>query len=146
MFQNVAFNHRLVGGFTNAESDSDEILSAQVVDQRNKAFVPAMPSARFQTDRMKGQIEIIMCDYDILKIDSEVVCQFPDRDAAQIHECLWLGKNNAVAVYLSLSDMGIKKGLIDRYIAFECQLIQDQKTRVVSAQPIPHPRISQSYD
>jgi hypothetical protein len=42
--------------------------------------------------------------------------------------------------------MGIKEGLIDGDILFERQLIQDQKTRVVSAQPIPYPRISQSYD
>jgi len=33
MFQDVPFNHRLAGGFSNAESDSDEILSAQVIDQ-----------------------------------------------------------------------------------------------------------------
>ena len=33
MFQDVPFNHRLEGGFPNAESDSDEILSAQVIDQ-----------------------------------------------------------------------------------------------------------------
>jgi len=105
-----------------------------------------MPPARFQTDRLKWQVQIIMCNNDILKSDSKVVRQFPDRDTAQIHECLWFGKNNAVAVYLPLSDMGIKEGLIDGYIPFERPLIQDQKTRVVSAQPILYPRISQSYD
>ena len=33
MFQDVPFDHRLEGGFSNTESDSDEILSAQVINQ-----------------------------------------------------------------------------------------------------------------
>lgn len=146
MFQYVPFNHRLAGGFSNAEPDSDEILSAQVIDYRNKPFVSGMPSARFQTDRLKRQIQIIMCNNNILKSDTEVVRQSPDCNTAQIHECLRFRKNNTIAVDLSLADMGIEKGLIDRYIPFKRQLIQDQKTRVVPAQPVLLPRISQSYD
>jgi len=32
-FQDIPFNHRLEGGFPNTESDSDEILSTQVINK-----------------------------------------------------------------------------------------------------------------
>jgi hypothetical protein len=87
-----------------------------------------------------------MCNDDIPYSDPEVVRQFPDRYTAQIHECLWFCENDDVALYLPLSDMRIKEGLIDGDTPFERQLIQNQKTCVVSAEPILYPRISQSYD
>ena len=82
----------------------------------------------------------------IFNVYPEIVGQFSDRDAAQIHECLRLGEQNGAAGDFPLADMGIKQGLTDGYVCCSCQLIQNQETRVVPVQPIPYPRISQSYD
>ena len=87
-----------------------------------------------------------MNDDQIFKFYPEIVRQFSDRDAAQIHECLRLGEQNGAVGYFSLSDMGVKEGLTDGYVMLQCQLIHDQETRVMPVHPIPHPRISQSYD
>ena len=87
-----------------------------------------------------------MYDDEIFKFYPVIVGQLSDRTAAQIHECLRFGKQNGAVGDFSLSDMGVKEGLTDRYVMLQSQLIHDQETRVMPVKRIPHPRISQSYD
>ena len=54
--------------------------------------MPAMTSSCLQTDRQERQVQVIMHDDHIFKVYSEIVGQLPDRNAAQIHECLRFGE------------------------------------------------------
>jgi hypothetical protein len=87
-----------------------------------------------------------MYDDKILKAYSEIVRQFPDRDAAEIHEGLRLDEKNRSAGDPSLADMGVEQVLINGYILSQRQLVQGQGACVVPAHPISGPRISQSCD
>jgi hypothetical protein len=117
-----------------------------MIHDGDQALVPSVTSTRLQPDRLKGEIQVVMHDDNILKVYSEIVRQFPDRESAQIHERLRLDEQNGTVGYLSLPDMGVKQVLIDGYILLQRQLVQDQKTCVVPVHPISDSRISQSCD
>jgi len=90
--QDISFDHRLEGWSSDAKPDSEEFRSAEVVDKGNQPFMTSVASSLFQPDSLERQVQVIVNDYDILKVYPEIVCQFPDRDAAQIHERLRLGE------------------------------------------------------
>lgn len=144
--QDIAFDHRFAVRSPDAEPDSVEVRSTEMIDYGYQPFMPAMTSACLQTDRQERQVQVIMYDDNIFKIYPVIVGQLPYRDAAQIHECLRLDKKNGAAVDFSLSDLGIKEGLAGRYTMLQGQLIHDQETCVMTVKPIPYPRISQSND
>jgi len=117
-----------------------------MIDGGNQSFMPSVTSSYLQTDRLEREVQIIMDNYHVFDGYPEIVGKLSDRDTAQIHEGLRLGKQYGAAGYFPLADIGVEQGLTDGYCVLLSQSIENQETRVVSIRSIPFPRISQSYN
>jgi len=86
-----------------------------------------------------------MNDYNIFNGNLKEISQLSDGFSTQIHERLGFGEQNVLSGNNTLSPQGVKPCLRNADFLIFRQLIQHEKTEIMTGKPVPGARISQSH-
>ena len=131
MLEHMSGNLVLVARVPNSKAQAHEI-AATMPDDITNAVMTTVTAALFQPDRTRWQIDLVMGNQHLLRLQSVVVQCGANRTTTQIHVALWFDQPYRVTINMDAAAVGIKFLLITKVAAvFSCQRIDAPESGVV---------------